>query len=124
VTVPASASPHVVRAPLSVAAAVDPEEALIASTSSCHMLFFLSLASKQGFVVERYDDEAEGVMEKNAAGKIAFTRITLRPSIEYDGPGPSPEQLEALHHESHELCYISSTLNCEIVVESRESSRA
>jgi organic hydroperoxide reductase OsmC/OhrA len=125
VTVPASASPHVVRAPLSVAAAVDPEEALIAATSSCHMLFFLSLASKQGFVVERYQDDAEGVMDKNAAGRTAFTRITLRPSIEFGGDRrPSPEELESLHHAAHEQCYISNTLTCEIVVESREASPA
>ncbi len=81
----ASSSPLTVKVPYSVAEAVDPEEALVAATSSCHMLWFLSLAGRQGFVVDRYSDDAFGVMEKNADGKVAFTRITLRPRIEFAG---------------------------------------
>src|SRR5436305_6059705 len=78
VEVPASSSPHAVPVPLSVAAAVDPEEAFVASLSSCHMLWFLSIAAKRGFVVDSYRDEAVGVMAKDAAGKLAMTRVTLR----------------------------------------------
>src|SRR5690349_3507738 len=79
--VPASSSPTIVPEPMSVAACVDPEEGLIASASSCHMLWFLSLAVKHGFVVDRYVDAADGVMDKNKDGKVAITRITLRPEI-------------------------------------------
>jgi len=82
-TVRASSSPLTVKVPYSVAEAVDPEEALVAATSSCHMLWFLSLARRQGFVVDRYSDDAFGFMEKNADGKLAFSRITLRPRIEF-----------------------------------------
>ncbi len=118
VKVPASASPTVVPKPYSVAEAVDPEEALVASASSCHMLWFLSLAAKRGFVVESYLDEAFGVMEKNAAGKLAFSRITLRPRIRFLAEKtPSAEALASLHHEAHDECFIANSLKCEIVVE-------
>ena len=118
VTVPASSSPLTVKAPYSVAQAVDPEEALVAAASSCHMLWFLSLAAQRGFVVDRYADEAFGVMEKNAAGKLAFTRITLRPRIEFGGTTPpSAAELAALHHAAHEECFIANSLKCEVVVE-------
>jgi organic hydroperoxide reductase OsmC/OhrA len=117
--VPGSSSPLSVPLPYSAAEAVDPEEALIASTSSCHMLWFLSLAAKRGFVVERYDDEAFGVMDKNEHGKLAFSRITLRPEIQFSGDKlPSEEDLETLHHAAHEECYIANSLRCEVVVES------
>jgi organic hydroperoxide reductase OsmC/OhrA len=118
VTVPASSSPLTVKVPYSVAQAVDPEEALVAATSSCHMLWFLSLAAKQGFVVDRYADEAFGVMAPNADGKLAFTRITLRPRIEFGGARrPSAGELAALHHEAHDECFIANSLKCEVVVE-------
>jgi organic hydroperoxide reductase OsmC/OhrA len=118
VTVPASSSPLTVKVPYSVAQAVDPEEALVAATSSCHMLWFLSLAAKRGFVVERYADEAFGVMEPNADGKLAFTRITLRPRIEFGGAKwPSAAERAALHHAAHDECFIANSLKCEVVVE-------
>ena len=117
VTVPASSSPGIVPLPNSVAAAVDPEEALVASASSCHMLFFLSLAAKKGFVVDRYDDAAWGILERNAEGKEAFTKITLRPAISFAGTAPSAAELAALHHEAHEECYIAASLKCEVAVE-------
>ncbi len=118
ITVPASASPLVVRLPFSVAEAVDPEEALVAAASSCHMLSFLFLAAKQGLVVESYVDEPFGVMEKNEKGKIAFSRIILRPKIQFSAEKlPSPAELDALHHTAHEECYIANSLKCEIVVE-------
>jgi organic hydroperoxide reductase OsmC/OhrA len=118
VTVQASSSPLTVRLPYSVAEAVDPEEALVAATSSCHMLWFLSLAARRGFVVDSYSDDAFGVMDKNADGKLAFTRITLRPKIAYAGEKtPSAAELESLHHAAHEECFISNSLKCEVVVE-------
>ncbi|HSD52966.1 MAG TPA: OsmC family protein [Burkholderiales bacterium] len=118
VTVPASSSPLTVRLPYSVAEAVDPEEALVAATSSCHMLWFLSLAARRGFVVDSYSDDAFGVMDKNTDGKLAFTRITLRPKIAYAGEKtPSPAELESLHHAAHEECFISNSLKCEVLVE-------
>lgn len=120
VTVRASSSPLTVKAPYSVAEAVDPEEALVAATSSCHMLWYLSLAGRQGFIVDRYADDAFGVMEKNAEGKVAFTRITLRPQIEFAGEKlPSAAEIAALHHSAHEECFIANSLKCEVVIEGR-----
>ena len=117
ITVRASSSPSVVPLPLSVTDAVDPEEALVASTSSCHMLYFLFFAAKRGFVVESYVDNASGVLEKNAAGKMSMSRITLRPAIAFAGSPPSPADLDALHHAAHEECFIANSLKSEIVVE-------
>src|SRR2546422_8605661 len=85
VEVPASSSPHVVPPPLSVAAAVDPEEALVASLSSCHMLWFLSIAAKRQFLVDSYRDEAFGVIGKDSSGHLAMTRVTLRPEVHFVG---------------------------------------
>lgn len=117
VTVPASASPHVLRAPLSVAAAVDPEEALVAALSSCHMLFALSHLSKAGFIADSYEDAAEGVMERRADGKVALTKVTLRPTITFKDSTPSAEEYARVHHEAHEECYIANSVNFEVVVE-------
>jgi organic hydroperoxide reductase OsmC/OhrA len=118
-TVPGSSSPHAVRVPYSDPAAVDPEEAFVASVSSCHMLWFLVLAVKAGLVVDSYSDEAVGVMEKNERGKLAITRITLRPRIAFSGAKtPSPAELEALHHKAHEECFIANSVRTAIVVES------
>jgi organic hydroperoxide reductase OsmC/OhrA len=119
-SVPASSSPHVVRAPYSDPAAVDPEEAFIASVSSCHMLWFLVLAVKAGFVVDGYFDEAVGVMEKNAEGRIAIARITLRPRIEFSGSRmPSAAEIDGLHHQAHDSCFIANSVRTEIAIESR-----
>ena len=116
--VAASASPSVVPAPYSAAEAVDPEEALVASASSCHMLWFLSIASKRGFVVESYVDEAFGVMEKNSDGKLVISRITLRPRIQFSGEKlPSGAELQSLHHSAHDECFIANSLKSEVVVE-------
>lgn len=118
IKIPASASPQAVRAPFSVAEAVDPEEALVAAASSCHMLSFLYVASKRGFVVDSYEDNAFGVMEKNPQGKFAVTRITLRPKIQFSGEKqPSASELSALHHAAHEECYIANSIKSEVVVE-------
>jgi organic hydroperoxide reductase OsmC/OhrA len=116
-TVPASSSPLSVPLPMSVAANIDPEEALVAATSSCHMLFFLSLAAQRGVVIDDYRDDAVGELGKNAAGRLAMTRIVLRPRIAFAGTPPSPEALAALHHDAHERCYIANSLTADVVVE-------
>lgn len=117
ITVPASASPSVVRTPWSVEAAADPEEMLIAALSSCHMLTFLDKARRAGFVVSRYRDEAEGVMRKTPEGKIAVTKVALRPQITFEGRRPTDQELNALHHAAHEECFIANSVKTEVVVE-------
>ncbi len=113
--VPGSSSPHTVPLPYSDAAAVDPEEAFVASLSSCHMLWFLHLAAKRGFVVESYEDRADGVMAKNAEGKLAMTLVTLRPGAEFAGERrPGRQDIEALHHAAHEECFIANSVKSEV----------
>jgi organic hydroperoxide reductase OsmC/OhrA len=117
-SVPASASPDIVPLPWSVAENVDPEEAFVASISSCHMLFFLSLAAKCKIVVDRYADSAVGFMQQRGDGKIAMTKVILRPEAHYSGDAqPSRELTEKLHHRAHELCFIANSVNAEIVTE-------
>jgi len=96
----------------------DPEELFVASVSACHMLWFLSLASGRKLTVNRYTDQAEGVLEKNHAGRMAVTRVTLRPAVEFDHP-PSPKVLAELHHKAHERCFIANSVKSEIVIEPR-----
>lgn len=116
--VPASSSPLSVPVPLSDPAGVDPEEALVAATSSCHMLWFLSLAAKAGYTVDHYTDRAFGVLGQNSDNQIALTRITLRPQTIFSGTlQPTPEQLEALHHQAHEQCTIAHSIRAEVVLE-------
>ncbi len=115
--VPGSSSPDVVPAPMSDPAAVDPEEALVAAAASCHMLLFLWVAQKAGFQVESYVDEAEGEMGRIAPGRMAMTRITLRPRIAFTGAAPDEATLQRLHHEAHEACYIANSLKTEITIE-------
>ena len=116
VTVPASSSPLSVRLPYSIEAAVDPEEALVAAASSCHMLSFLYVASKAGFNAASYRDEAVGEMSSDG-GKQWISRITLDPRIEWVGDNvPTHDDLRHLHHEAHELCYIANSIKSEIVV--------
>ena len=118
IRVPASSSPAVVPEPMSLANAVDPEEALVAATASCHMLWFLSLAAKRGYVVERYEDAAFGVMGKVDGGKVAFTQITLRPAIAFAGDKqPDAAAIAALHERAHAECFIANSLRCPVVVE-------
>ncbi len=115
VEVPASSSPLSVPLPLSVAAAVDPEEAFVAALSSCHMLWFLSIAAGHGFVVDRYRDRAVGTLAKDGRGRMAMTVVTLRPEVTFaGGPGPTPGQLDAMHHEAHERCFIASSVTSEV----------
>ena len=113
--VPGSSSPHVVPLPMSDAAALDPEEAFVSSLSSCHMLWFLSIAAKRKFCVDRYFDAAEGVMEKNSEGKVAMTRVTLRPDVTFSGERPpTREELDRLHHEAHDACFIANSVKTEV----------
>jgi len=113
--VAASASPHVVPLPLSVDAAVDPEEALVASLSSCHMLWFLSIAARRGFVVDGYRDEAAGIMGKDGSGKLWMTRVTLRPDVRFGGDRPpTAEDQTAMHHEAHGECFIARSVKTEV----------
>lgn len=116
--VPASSSPDVVPLPFSVAENIDPEEAFVASISSCHMLFFLSLAAARGIVVDRYTDEAVGLMEKRTDGKTAVTKVTLRPNSHYSGDQlPNRELVERLHRGAHESCFIANSVTSEIVTD-------
>ena len=113
----ASASPDVVPVPRSDPAGVDPEEALAASAASCHMLWFLSLAQEAGLEVESYADEAVAEMGRVGPGKYAITRIALHPRIAFTGRQPDQTEIDRLHHEAHERCFIANSLNCEIAIE-------
>ena len=116
--VPASASPDNVPPGTAKEAAVDPEEAFIAAISSCHMLFFIDYARREGFVVDSYDDEAVGIMEKRSDGKIAVTKVTLRPKVAWSGDRqPSAAEVARLHHRSHEDCFIANSVNTEVTIE-------
>lgn len=115
-----SSSPHSVRPPFSDPSAVDPEEALIAALSSCHMLFFLWIAAKRGFAVLSYEDSAAGIMTKDERGREWITTVTLRPYVIFDGDSrPSEQDVDAMHHESHERCYIANSVKSVVVVKGR-----
>ena len=118
--VAASASPSSVRPPFSDPAGVDPEEAFIAALSSCHMLWFLFFAAKAKLLVDSYEDAAVGALGKNAEGKIAFTRVTLRPKVRLAGGGEIPAaELDRLHHDAHAQCFIAHSVTAELSVEPR-----
>lgn len=113
----ASAAPAVVPAPWSNPAGVDPEEAFVASLSSCHMLTYLYLASRQGFQVDSYEDEAVGVVTKDERGKPWLSVVTLRPRIAYSGDKrPTPEDEQRLHHQAHEQCFIANSVRTQVTV--------
>lgn len=116
-TVRGSSSPYVVPEPRSDPYGVDPEEALVAAVSSCHMLWFLDLARQAGLDVASYDDQASGELGRIAPGRQALTRITLRPRIVFAGRVPDAVEVDALHHAAHDRCFIANTLKCEVVVE-------
>jgi len=117
VTIPASPSPHVVPAPWSNPAGVDPEEAFVASVSSCHMLTLLWLAGRQGFQADSYEDTAVGVMAKNERGAMWVSQITLRPRIQWSGAKiPTAADLDSLHHHAHEQCFIANSVKTDIKV--------
>ena len=112
-----SSSPDVVPAPMSDPAGVDPEEALVAAVAACHMLWFLDLARRAGLDVASYRDRAEGEMGRIDGGRMAVARVTLRPAIAFAGAPPAAAELDRLHHEAHEHCFIANSLKCEVVVE-------
>ena len=116
-TVPASASPHNVRGPYTSASAVDPEEAYVAALSSCHMLWFLFLAAKRGWVVDSSEDHAVGLMDQAANGRPAITTVTLRPATRFVGNEPSASELHALHHVAHQECFLANSVHTKIVIE-------
>jgi len=116
--VPASPSPHVVPAPWSDQAGVDPEEAFVASLSSCHMLFFVDFSRRDGWVIDSYIDEAEGVLEKRGDGKIAMTRVVLHPRVTWGGERqPDEAAIADLHHRAHEACFIANSVTTEVTVD-------
>ena len=110
VVVPASSSPHIVPLPMSVAENVDPEEAFVASLSSCHILFFLDFASRKKLIVDQYTDNAIGTLALGANGKQMMTEVILRPMVTFVGDRPSSEEIKALHHQSHEACFIANSV--------------
>jgi organic hydroperoxide reductase OsmC/OhrA len=123
VEVPGSSSPHSVPLPYSDPAAVDPEEAFVASISSCHMLWFLSIAAKRGHRVDEYVDAAEGYLEKDANGRMSMTRVVLRPRIAWSGDHlPSDADIAAMHDEAHHECFIANSVKAAIEVESGSRS--
>jgi organic hydroperoxide reductase OsmC/OhrA len=119
--VPGSSSPHSVKLPFSDPSAVDPEEAFVASLSSCHMLWFLDLACRAGWVIDRYSDAAVGRMERDAQGRLAMTLVTLHPQVDFAGTRrPDAAEIERLHHAAHDECYIANsvktTVRCEPIL--------
>jgi organic hydroperoxide reductase OsmC/OhrA len=112
--VPGSSAPTSVPLPWSDPAAVDPEEAFVASLSSCHLLWFLHLAGKAGWVVDDYQDDAVGVMARRPDGRLAVTTVTLRPLVRFAGTQPTAEQHETLHHDAHAQCFIANSVTSEL----------
>jgi organic hydroperoxide reductase OsmC/OhrA len=121
-TIPASSSPHVVPVPMSDPLGVDPEEAFVASLSSCHMLWFLSIAAGRGFAVDSYEDHAVGTVARNEAGRLAMTRVVLRPEVAFSGASlPTGDDIRTMHDEAHHQCFIANSVKTEVVVDSDAS---
>lgn len=117
VVVTASSAPSSIAPPMSRPDAVDPEEALVAACSSCHMMFFLALAGRRGFVVESYTDDAVGVMTKNDAGKLYISEITLNPKIAWSGEKtPGEADVAAFHERAHAECYIANSIRATVTI--------
>lgn len=115
-TIVASSSPHVLPVPMSDEFGIDPEEAFVASLSSCHMLWFLAIASKRKYCIERYTDSAYGVMAKNSEGRIAMTEVVLRPKVTFSGNHlPSADDYLSMHHKAHDLCFIANSVKTSVV---------
>jgi len=112
-----SSSPLVVPLPYSDPAAMDPEEAFVASISSCHMLWFFSIAVRSGFCVDRYADHAVGVMAANEKRKFWVSQVTLHPAVTFSGRQPTTEELADMHHQAHEECFIANSVKTRVVVE-------
>lgn len=119
-TVLASSSPHVLPPPMSDPGGVDPEEAFVAAISSCHMLWFLAMAAKHHWLVDSYDDQPTGKMDKNSDGKTALSVVTLRPKVVFGGEArPTSNEINSMHHQAHELCFIANSVRSEIRIEPR-----
>lgn len=115
IQIKASSSPHIVPLPFSIEKAIDPEEAFVASLSSCHMLWFLSIAATNGFSVQSYRDESLGIMGKNTDGKIAMLSVTLKPKVEFSGESiPTATMIETMHKKAHSECFIASSVKTEV----------
>jgi organic hydroperoxide reductase OsmC/OhrA len=119
IRVPASAATRNIPTTAAGVPGVDPEQAFVASLSSCHLLWFLHLASQAKLVVDRYLDQATGVLEKNAEGRVAMTRVTLRPVVTYSGRAPSPEEHAQLHEGAHDKCFIANSVKTAVAIEPR-----
>lgn len=119
IRVPATAAPGNIPASAPRGPGVDPEQAFVAALSSCHMLWFLHLACDAGYAVERYTDEALGVMGKDAERRVAITRVTLRPRVRFSGAAPDPAQHAELHERAHEKCFIANSVKSALVLEPR-----
>lgn len=118
IEIPASSSPHVVPVPMSDPNGVDPEEAFVASLASCHMLWFLSIASKRGFCVDRYRDQATGVMGKNRDGQLVMLTVTLKPEVLFSGNAlPNRHHIQEMHHEAHAECFLANSVKTEVLCE-------
>lgn len=122
VVLSASSAPSSVPLPYSDASAVDPEEMFVASLSSCHMLWFLSLAAGRGHVVEQYEDAAEGLLARDAEQRLAMTQVTLRPRVTFAAPVPDAAAVAALHHAAHERCFIANSVKTEVRVLPQEAA--
>ena len=119
ITIVGSSSPSVVPLPFSREDAVDPEEMFVAALSNCHMMTFIDLARRAGLVINSYEDEAVGIMERIAPQRMAITKVTLRPKIAYGSAPPDKAKLDELHHQAHELCFIANSVKTEITIEAR-----
>lgn len=117
ITIAGSSSPSVVKLPLSREDAVDPEEIFVAALASCHMLFFLDFARRAGYVIDAYQDKAEGVIGKDERGRMAVTQVRLNPVVIWGGDKePAPEEIRELHHKSHEACFIANSFRGDVAI--------
>ncbi|ELR72607.1 OsmC/Ohr family protein [Fulvivirga imtechensis AK7] len=114
----ASSSPEVIPVPMSDASAVDPEEAFVAALCSCHMLFFLSIAAGKKYIVEEYTDAAEGIMNKDASGRMAMDQVVLNPVVKFSGNHfPDKQQLAAMHEQAHSRCFLANSVKTKIIIQ-------
>lgn len=112
----AGAPNPMIKPPLGALDAADPEELLVAALSSCHMLWFLDLARRAGFIVNSYNDDPIGIMGKDENGKISITKITLNPKVDFEGNAPSADELAELHHKAHDVCNIANSIKAEVEI--------
>jgi organic hydroperoxide reductase OsmC/OhrA len=119
IRVPATAAPANIPPTAIEGHGMDPEQAFVGALSSCHMLWFLHMACRANYVVDRYEDEASGVLEKNAEGRMAITRVTLRPVVRFAGRAPSAEEHAQLHEGAHQRCFVSNSVTTDVTIAPR-----